>query len=226
MLRQEFKMLMRGDQTNVLEEIKRDIIASRTRANQTFEEQLIQDIKRKHKEWLEGMSLDPTQVDGSYNILITDHSIQSPFMINADLIRIIRANTRQSFSKEQRAKAIYDWIEHNIEYGKIGDPKSYINSGDVLNQKRGICAEMAFLYIAMARSVGLRSNFVSVDKDYRKKRVNHACAAVELEGRLMQENPVLVDPAYHIYDAQHRKYRVWQDKEIMGVFGTLRGKNG
>lgn len=209
--------LGRSNQANreTLEQIKRDIIAARSRNNQRIEDLVIEDIKRRHKEWIDNAALDTSQIDPSYNVLITDNSVESPFIISSQLVRIIRSATKASQTKESKARAIYDWIEQNIDYGKIA--KGYINSEEVLRCKKAICAEMAFLYIAMARSVGLKSNFVSVDRDCLGERANHACAVVETERPL-----VFVDPAYHIYDVKHEKYHIWRDKEIMKEFGRSR----
>lgn len=201
----------------VLEQIKKDIIAARLKTKQTIEDLVIQEIKHKHREWLEDMSLDTSQIDPDYSVVVTDNSIESPFIISPQLIRIIRAATRASYTRESKARAIYDWIENNIDYGKM--TKGYLNSEEVLKYKKGICAEMVFLYMAMSRSVGLKSNFVYVSKDCFGKRVRHACAAVETEKPL-----VLVDPAYHMYDVKHRKYHIWSDKVIMKEFGELRGR--
>ena len=140
-------------------------------------------------------------------------------MWNSELVRIIRAATKDLTSKEAKARIIYDWIEQNIEYGKIDGRAGYIDSKEVLSYRRGICAEMAFLYIAMARSVGLKSNFVSVDRDYKGKRVSHACAVVETERGL-----VFVDPAYHTYDVKHKKYQIWRDMDIINMFRRMNGR--
>ncbi len=219
MLRTKNEILRkRKPNREALERIKKDIITARSGTKQTIEDLVIKEIKNKHKDWLKNSALDTSQIDPSYNVLITDSSIESPFIINSQLIRIIRAQTRSFQSKEARAKAIYNWIEQNIEYGKI-KPNTYVNSKEVLSYKRGICAEMAFLYIAMTRSIGLKSNFVSVDRDNSNKKVNHACAVVETERGL-----VFVDPAYHTYDIKHRRYRIWKDKTIMDTFGKLRRK--
>jgi len=204
---------------SALEQIKKDIFTARSRDQRRIEDLVMEEIRRKHREWLESSSLDTSQLDPVYNVLITDNSIESPFMINSQLIRVIRSQTREFQSKESKARTIYDWIEQNIEYGKIGRYRNYINSKEVLSYSRGICAEMAFLYIAMARSVGLKSNFVSVDIDSFGKHVSHACAAVETERGL-----VLVDPAYHMYDVKHKRYQIWNDKSIMREFGRLRGR--
>lgn len=224
MLRLKYDLLMErnarisyASNRAVLERIKEGIIAARSRAKSSIEDLVIQEIKRKHREWLQDTSLDTSQIDPSYNVLITDNSVESPFIITSQLVRIIRAATRYTTTKESRARAIYDWIEQNIDYGKIA--KGYINSEEVLRYKKAICAEMAFLYIAMARSIGLKSNFVSVNRDCFNKRVNHACAVVETERPL-----VFVDPAYHIYDVKHKKYQIWRDRAIMREFGQLRGR--
>lgn len=204
-----------NNDARLLKLIKSELIRTRNLRRGNLDELLIQE-QRQH-----GLqaSLDGLDLAVGYNVLISDATIDSPFTINGQLIGIVRSLVSRSQSREQKARKIYRWVENNIEYGKIGGNEQYIDSSDVLKHKTGICAEMAFLYTAMARSVGLKSNFVSVEIDCYGKSVRHACSSVETErGR------ILADPAYHQYDARHQKFKIWEDCEITNTFQHLRGK--
>ena len=175
----------------------------------SFQRDLIAAYKKKF-----GLnSLDGLQFSRDYNVIITDATIENPFLINGEIAGIVRRITENTISSDEKARAIYNWIVHNIDYGKPQQRKGYISSDEVVKNRLGICAEMAFLYTAMARSVGLNSNFVSVDVDCYGKRVNHACSNIGIERGL-----ILVDPAYQAYDVKHRSFKIWSDNELMRHF--------
>jgi tetratricopeptide (TPR) repeat protein len=75
------------------------------------------------------------------------------------------------------------------------------------------CVDYAFLYVALARSLGLPAFLVTVEKDYRGEVVGHACAGVFIEGKLL-----LADPAYAWFGAPHRKYEVEDDVRAIGIY--------
>jgi transglutaminase-like putative cysteine protease len=160
---------------------------------------------------------DISEVDPIYQVLLSDSTIQNPFIINSELIKIINKYTRDYSSREAKAKAIFYWIEENISYGDSHKQYGYRNTVEVLANKQGVCGEMVFLYITMSRSVNLRSNYVSVEIDCTGKRVNHACAVVETE-----RGKVFVDPAYHTYDIQHKKVYICSDREVIERYNQWR----
>jgi Flp pilus assembly protein TadD len=71
------------------------------------------------------------------------------------------------------------------------------------------CQDYAFLYTALARSVGLKSYVVLVDRDYRGKLVSHACAGV-----VLGEKAVLVDLAYSWFGVPHKDYEFEDDLRV------------
>jgi hypothetical protein len=76
---------------------------------------------------------------------------------------------------------------------------------------------MAFLYITMARCIGLKSAYVSVTRDCNGKKVWHGCAVVDAGHK-----KVLVDPAYHVFDVKHRKYEILDDSRVLEMFNAWR----
>jgi len=161
--------------------------------------------------------LDVNDIDWQYNVIVNDNSIQNPFVISPSLVQIIRRHTNKYASPEEKARAIFDWIQDNIEYGKSKRINGYKNSKETLDDREGVCGEMAFVYITMARSCGLKSAYATVTLDYEGKQVSHGCAIVDLGDR-----DILVDPAYHTFDIRHRRYAVLTDGQILEIFNQWR----
>jgi hypothetical protein len=152
-------------------------------------------------------------VSDDYMVYINDNSVMNPFGITAEMMRTIRSATKGASDDKDKAYRLFEWFEGNIRYE---DSEGYLKGTEVFRQKHGVCGEMAFLYVTMARSVSLKANYVSVMKDCEGKQVKHACAGVEM-GRI-----TLVDPAYHKFDVRHQKYKIRADNEIMGLFEVWR----
>lgn len=177
--------------------------------------QLNEQYKRKN-----APVLDVNHIREEYNILVNDESIENPFIITSGLVKIIRKRVENCRSKQEKARAIFDWIQENIEYGTSKRRNGYKNSKEVINDHEGVCGEMAFLYTTMARCCDLRSAYVSVRVDNRGEKVHHACSIVDVG----DSNPIeiLVDPAYHTYDIHHRKFKVLSDAEILAKYNSWR----
>lgn len=175
---------------------------------------IIDRIKEEYKKHHQPI-LDVSQIKEDYQLTLTDRSIQNPFIISTGLVSIIKKCTNDCQTKEQKARAIYDWIEQNIEYGEGNH--NYSNSEEVIEEGRGICGEMSFVYITMARSIGLESALVEVDRDRKGKKVAHACAVVNVGNR-----EIFVDPAYHCFDIQHEEYKILTDMDVLERFNQWR----
>jgi TPR repeat protein len=72
------------------------------------------------------------------------------------------------------------------------------------------CQEYAKLFVALARSLGLRAFYVHVERDYSDRVVDHDCAVVFAEGKAW-----LVDPAYAWFGVPHREFRVMDDLQTV-----------
>jgi len=67
----------------------------------------------------------------------------------------------------EKARAIYIWIAHNVKYDltQLYSDKRYNSSQDivneVLNDRQGVCQHYSELFLAMSKSVGLKSFLIS-----------------------------------------------------------------
>jgi transglutaminase-like putative cysteine protease len=111
-------------------------------------------------------------------------------------------------SPRTKALRIYDWITRTIAYDH--ERKKQIDAGEddgsphapeaTLRKRMGVCSDQAWLYVALARRMGLEAQYAYVELD---GNLGHACAIVDLpEGR------VQVDPAYQIFEAHHPRYQI------------------
>ncbi len=153
-----------------------------------------------------------------YDVVIVEKNTDIPFQVSTKMINIAWKTVRRKREAKSKAKVLFDWMQKNIKYGTsrrrgIG----YRDSIETKVDHEGVCGEQAFLYIALARIVGLTSNYVTVDKDFRGRSVKHACASVLINGKL-----VLVDPAYHTFDISHKKYKVLKDEYANIAFKSMR----
>jgi lipoprotein NlpI len=75
------------------------------------------------------------------------------------------------------------------------------------------CQDFTFLYVALARSVGLRAYDVFVEMDCHGTELFHGCAAV-----FIGEKALLVDPAYSWFGVPHKNFTVLDDLQSAAVF--------
>ncbi len=189
----------------LLEKIKVDIRADKEQER----------IRRKIRESISSHTLDLDDILDKYQVIITDRSEDFPFIYSKDLTEVNRI-TRDLPTRMDKARAIFGWFEENINYSKSGDV-GYRNSEEVYCQKQGICGEMSYLYITLARSAGMQAEMAYVDRDAYGKEVHHACAWVSVEG-----GDILVDPAYHAFGIRHESYRTLSDREVTELFRDWR----
>ncbi len=163
--------------------------------------------------------LEVGKLENNYQLFLNDGTVQNPFIISSDLFEIVRDATKECKGDKEKAHEIFRWFLQNVKYGdsKRGY-KGYRNSKEVLEGRQGVCGEMAFLYVTMARSVGLKSNYVSVKRDNRGKDVHHACASVDIDGGI-----ILVDPAYNSFEIKHVEWYVLSDMQAIENFRQWRG---
>lgn len=75
------------------------------------------------------------------------------------------------------------------------------------------CEDYTFLYVALARLLDLKADYVLVKRDCDGQEVTHACAGLIIDGK-----GVLVDPLYHWFGVPHVEYRFMNDIEAEGLF--------
>lgn len=157
-----------------------------------------------------------TEIDSSYSVILTEEQ-DHPFCITPEGLKLAQRITERIRSDSAKAQAIFNWLEKNVQYDKhFSGRKGYHTAKEVMEKGKGVCGETAYLFIVLARAAGLKANWVKVTIDYSGKKVNHACAIVYCTSK-----EILVDVAYHQFDAKHGKYRVLSDQEAVEHFQAV-----
>lgn len=146
---------------------------------------------------------------------ILDDSVALPLLFSPSVsfVHEIKKIIVETRSEHRKAKAIFDWMQKNVRYDHTKKDGTYKTAHEVFIDGYGVCGEMAFLYITMARCAGLKSNYVSVRRDCNGKIVHHACAIVYPDNR-----EIFVDPAYHTFGIRHRAYTILNDMQMLTNF--------
>ncbi len=163
-------------------------------------------------------TLDLSKINSNYRVLIVDDTIQSPFGMPVNAANFLKKEVIQLSTLQEKARSIFDWMQNNIDYGKSMRTNGYKNAEEVMRDREGVCGEMAYLYVVMARTVGLTSHYTSVKVDCFGRNVKHACAWVDLE-----PGDLFIDPAYHTYDVKHKEVKVLLDGEASHWYEEWRG---
>lgn len=206
------------DSSNILDDLKNEEINYVS----SLTKKIIEDLKKEDID-VSTINLEVNDILDKNQLCIHDKSIQDPFVVSPELVKIIKNYTKPYKTKREKSRKIFEWMQSNIDYGKnkrIQQGKGYKNSDEVLKDKEGVCGEMAYLYISMARCCGIDSQNLIVNVDYKGKKVCHACAAIFLDGEMIQ-----VDPAYHTYDIKHQKIKLQSDLEAMIDYNLWRKTN-
>lgn len=160
-------------------------------------------------------ALNTVSIPKGYRMSIVDDSITLPLLFSPSIsfVHEIKKVVTGARNEHGKAKAIFDWMQENVQYDHNKADGTYKTAHEVFIDGLGVCGEMAFLYITMARCCGLRSNYVSVRRDCHGDSVYHACASVYPDNR-----EILVDPAYHQFGIRHRTYTILNDSQMLTRF--------
>ena len=84
-----------------------------------------------------------------------------------DYVQISDYLTKDLETDKAKARAIYIWIAHNIQYDltQINSGKRYNSDQEIINEvlkdRKGVCQHYSELFLAMSKSVGLKSYLIN-----------------------------------------------------------------
>ncbi len=119
----------------------------------------------------------------------------------------------------ERAKIVYDWMLQHIRYDSwrkraIDDDLTSgkpLRPEETLLNGKGICSDLAVLYVAISRRLDLPAFYAYVDRDEKNQPITHAIAIIDLPKQELQ-----VDPALRIFDAHHLSYYLEEPDALKG----------
>lgn len=155
---------------------------------------------------------------------------RSPFILpsrfvqsgNEQIVSLARQITKGKRTDEEKSKAIFDWMTHNISYDYDEYQKNmlqiyftYKSALETLNDKKGICMDYARLNAALHRAAGIEAKIVYGD--------GHAWNQVKLDGIWVDQDTTYgsgyTDETTHRFVQQYNaKYFSQTDKRWEGEF--------
>jgi hypothetical protein len=150
------------------------------RRRETLSSSVVSALNQPQKVVLEDLSLKKQSHLAKYSAVFLDDSFDFPMKLTRELMA--RMDYINSNSKKPLflARAIYESLLANISYDASHMNQTYKNSVELWRDKKGVCGEMSYLYIACARYVGLDAAYINVEVDCFGSLVNHACAGVTM----------------------------------------------
>ncbi|MEE9323577.1 MAG: transglutaminase-like domain-containing protein [Candidatus Aenigmarchaeota archaeon] len=142
-------------------------------------------------------------------------NIQSSDPEFRNLAEEITEGSKDDFEKVAKlAMWVYDYLSYDLSYSDKN-----IDALTVLSGKKGVCAEYTTLFIALARSIGIPSKFVSGFSYGERGWERHAYAEAYL-GKWVPVDPLWLEIGY--LDATHLKFGNHADnyvKNNMEIYG-------
>lgn len=142
-------------------------------------------------------------------------SLTDPFAATSDMVtwaRDLSGGAEPELEKAQRLfSALRRHIDSNPEASHRTAQQAFLEWRNP--QANLSCQDYTFLFVVLARELGLKAFYVMINADYRSNLVNHACAGVFVEGKAL-----LVDPAYQWFGVPHVDYQFQNDIEAWGLF--------
>ena len=159
-----------------------------------------------------------------FGLVIVEKDSPNPFRITQEMTAIANKCIANKQNLEERAEAIFDWMEQNIKYGeKKRGQVGYRRSDEVIKTGEGVCGEDTYPYVVMLRYAGLQARFAVIDRDCFGKKVYHACA------RILSPREFSSDVAYHMFDVErdsgsgdHQEIKVITDEVAVRMFEQWR----
>lgn len=149
-------------------------------------------------------------------------SVVPPFVSSARIQAWAERLTAGVSDPVQKAKRLFTAL---LKHGETGLPDGGRTAVEVFKawsdpEVNLTCQEYAFIYIALARCVGLDAYFVLVERDAFDKPVNHDCAGVIFTNG----QALLADPAYLWFGAPHKEYQFLTDRQATAIYLSETGK--
>ncbi len=123
--------------------------------------------------------------------------------------------TKDASTDLDKAKALFDGMTRRVEAAQGYQIRTAEEVYAAWNRpaERFWCVDYTALYVALARSLGLKAFVARVDNDPNGWVISHVCAAVFLDDRAL-----LVDASWNWFGVAHRRYEVMDDLQTIALY--------
>jgi tetratricopeptide (TPR) repeat protein len=142
----------------------------------------------------------------------------SPLESTSEMVQWSRRLTAKATNNLQRANMIFDALTEHVAMDRVIPYSASLTAAEVFAKWRNEpgfimqCQQATFLFVALARAVGVSAYAVNVYEALDGGRTPHACAAVYASGKAL-----LVDLTYFWFGAPHKQFAVLDDVQALAV---------
>lgn len=172
--------------------------------------------------------LTPTLLDASMPRVYTHRTLQdalrerltkdelklvdNPLASSRQMRRWVQQLTRDTKTDMDKARKLFDGLVGRAPLETVYTARTAREVFAAWGQPDEMfsCQEFAKLFTVLAREVGLKAFYVYVKKDYRGQEVNHACACVFVDDKLL-----LADPTYRWFGVPHKEFVILDDLQTI-----------
>ena len=139
----------------------------------------------------------------------------NPLQTDRSMLKWAKNATRGAMTDIDKARSLFDAVTERFDLGTRTHQRTAKEAAaDWKNPLTHLtCEDYTFLYVALAREVGLPAFCVLINRDCQSNLVSHACAGVFIGSQAL-----LVDPGYQWFGAPHLEYQFLDDAEALGVY--------
>ena len=123
--------------------------------------------------------------------------------------------TKGASTDLDKAKALFDGLTRRIEASEGYQTRTAeeVYAAWQKPSERFWCGDYTVLYVALARSVGLKAFVTRVDNDLNGQVVSHACAAV-----FADDKALLADASSNWFGVPHKRYQIMNDLDVVAYY--------
>jgi Tfp pilus assembly protein PilF len=142
----------------------------------------------------------------------------NPLLSSPDIDRWAQQLTAKATNDETKAKILFETLASKARENSQLTEGAMRTAREVFaawnrSDARFYCQDYTFLYVALARAVGVRAYAVCVQEEVDGGKAQHACAAI-----ILGDKSLLVDPSYYWFGAPHKQFKVLNDLEETALF--------
>lgn len=143
----------------------------------------------------------------------TSRTVADIFNLTQSMMQQVE-EIKAASAPDKLAENIFTWIENNISYDSEHSKEHYRTARETYNEKRGVCGELAVLYMSFLKAVNIECSFCEVTIDNSGADVQHAC--IMIKNNEGQQH--LSDVAYKAFTIDHKQYRELSDDELRSKY--------
>lgn len=162
------------------------------------------------------------EVDESLHARFEPHqlaNIMNPLALTPEMKRWSSEITKEATNDMQRATLLFDGLAHGrsaaVQTSKSIRNRTAREAFEAWKTPGAVlyCQDYTFLYVTMARAIGLRAFVTYVQETADQVSVQHVCVALEIASQVF-----LVDLSYSWFGIPHRHFKVLDDFETIGLY--------